>query len=278
VKKFLLLLVLIGLLTALQFPFSRYMAKKSLKARVGFVADSAIMRFASADHKETIAALLTIKSFLYYGQLVEEKRQGSKNVDFSGLSRLLHTASRLDPYNFDIYYFPQAIIAWEPGFAESVVDLLDYGMKYRTTDYMLPFYAGFDSANFLRDFEAAAGYYKKAGDLTGDPFFAKLTAQYLFEANQTGMAIAYLQAMLKGATNPVVRKTYEQRLAALEAVATIERTVQRYKEREGKLPVTIEQLVQSGDLAAVPVDPFGGIFSLDADGRPVSTSYLLKRK
>ncbi len=277
-KNFILLLILIGLLTAIQFPFTKYMASKSMFTRVGFVADPALMRIAAADHKETVAALLTIKGFLYYGQLVEEKLHTSKAVDYTGLNRLLHTASRLDPYNFDIYYFPQAILAWEPGYAKSVVDLLDYGMKYRTSDYMLPFYAGFDSANFLHDYEAAAKYYKKAGEISGEAFFNRLTARYLFESNQTSLAIAYLQAMLKGATNPLVRTAYEVRLATLEQVLSIERAVDHYTEREGKLPVTIEQLVESGDLAAVPIDPFGGVFFLDSDGRPTSTTKLFNRK
>lgn len=276
-KNLLLLLFLIGLLAAIQFPFTAYMAKKLLVERVGVVADPYFMRVAAADHKETVAALLTIKSFLYYGQIVEAQKHDVMTVDFSGLDQLLHTAARLDPYNVDIYYFPQAILAWEPGFTESVIDLLDYGMQYRTKDFLLPYYAGFDSVHFLQDYEAAAKYYKKAGEISGEAFFHRLTARYLFESNQTLLAIAYLQSMLKGATNPVVRKAYELRLAALEAIATIERAIKHYKEREGESPVTIEQLLQSGDLTSLPVDPFGGVFSLDANGLPISSTKLFNR-
>lgn len=276
-KKLIFFIILLTVLCAVQRPFVRYMTNKTVAERVGFVASPAMMRFAAADHKETVSALLTIKSLLYYGNLVELQRDLYLDVDFSGLHQLLVTASRLDPYNEDIYYFSQAILGWQPEYVRGVIELLNYGMAYRSWDYMLPFWAGFDSANFLRDYPVAARYYQQAGELSGAAIFKRLTARYLFEANQTSLAIAYLSTMVKGAKNPVIRQSYQRRLDALEAVRRIEHAVQSYQQQHGCLPASIKQLVQAGDLKEIPVDPFGGSLLLDAHGRPYSTSQFLNR-
>ena len=276
-KKLLLLVLLLALMVAIQRPMVESMATKAATERVGFIANPYVMRFMAVDHKETVAAMLALKSLLYYGQIVELQRTKAVTADFSGLNQLLTTAVRLDPYNTDLYYFPQAILAWDLHYTKRVVQLLDYGMGYRTWDYMLPFWAGFDSAHFLHDYPAAARYYKKAGDISQADVFKRLTARYLFQADQTSFAIVYLRTMIKSATSSAMRNAYKTRLVALEGGQKIEQAVQRYKKREGVLPVAVETLLHSGDLAELPVEPFGGVYHLDTNGRVYSTSQFMNR-
>jgi hypothetical protein len=54
----------------------------------------------------------------------------------------------------------------------------------------------------------------------------------------------------------------------------LEEAVQRYMARMGQRPQTFEALIQTGDLAALPVEPFGGAYRLDAErGTVVSTTH-----
>ncbi len=60
-----------------------------------------------------------------------------------------------------------AIIVWGAGLVSATNELPEYGMRYRTWDYYLPFFAGFNYAYFLKDYENAARCYKRVGELTG---------------------------------------------------------------------------------------------------------------
>ena len=99
-----------------------------------------------------------------------------------------------------------------------------------------------------------------------------LAGRYLQESGQTELAIVYLSTMEKGERNQAVKKNYQTRLAAFKEVHRIELARDRYKEARGQLPKTVEQLLQDGFLAPVPVDPYGGQFYLEPDGKVATTS------
>jgi tetratricopeptide (TPR) repeat protein len=112
---------------------------------------------------------------------------------------MIHGAVQLDPYNMDAYYFGQAILVWDVGKVELANELLDYGMRFRTWDWYLPFFAGFNQAYFLKDYTKAARYYDRAGELSGSDLFKNLAGRYLQESGKTDLALAYLSAMEKKA-------------------------------------------------------------------------------
>jgi hypothetical protein len=191
--------------------------------------------------------------------------------DYPSMSRILHGAVKLDPYNMDAYYFAQATLVWDTGAYKIANDLMVYGMKYRYWDWYLPFFAGFNSGYFLKDYESAAKFYQKAAELSGEPLFASLAGRYMQKSGQTDLAIAYLTAMVKGAKNPAIKKSYAIRLQAFKAVRLIDIARDSYLGRNGHQP-TVNELVKDGYLAVLPVDPYGGSFYIEADGRVSSTS------
>src|SRR5690242_9398050 len=111
------------------------------------------MQVVSADQKQVVGEGLTLDVLIYFGGLVEKQRLGKLDVpaDYPAMSRLLHAAVKLDPYNMDPYYFAQAILVWDVNQVKLANNLLDYGMKYRSWDWYLPFFAGFNNAYFLKD-------------------------------------------------------------------------------------------------------------------------------
>lgn len=188
------------------------------------------------------------------------------------MSRLLHGAVQLDPYNMDAYYFAQSFLTWDAKQYKLANELLDYGMKYRTWDWYLPFFAGFNNAYFLKDYAAAAKYYKLAGELSGSDLSKLLAGRYMQESGQTELAIGYLAAMEKGEKNEALKRNYQVRLNAFREVRRIEQARDKFKEIKGRRPATIEQLTQEGFLVPRPVDPYGGQFYLEPDGKVATTS------
>lgn len=256
-------------------PFSLYMANKPIEEKLGYVPSVKLLKPLSADQKELVGASLVIKVLMYFGGIIGKAQEGkviSEPPDLQGMSRLLHGAVQLDPYNMDAYYFAQGFLSWDAKQFKVANALLDYGMKYRTWDWYLPFFAGFNSAYFMKDYPKAAAYYKRAADLSGQDLHKSLAGRYIQESGQTDLAIAYLSAMEKGEKNQALKKSYQIRLVAFHEVRRIEVARDRFVAEHSRLPVSIEQLIQLGLLAPAPVDPYGGRFYLDPSGKVATTS------
>lgn len=273
-KPVIVLLIALIVYGAVIGPFTTYMKQKPIEERLGYLPSINFLRYASADHKELVGALLVSKVIMYFGGIAE-KLQANVIVqppDYQRMSGILHGAVKLDPYNMDAYYFAQSFLTWDVKQYKLANDLLDYGMKYRTWDWMLPFFAGFNSAYFIKDYKKASEYYKRAGELSGDELSISLAGRYMQEAGQTELAIAYLSALEKGERNPAVRKNYQTRLAAFREVRRIEVARDRFLTSGGALPVSVDALVRSGFLTPAPIDPYSGQFYLEADGKVATTS------
>lgn len=256
-------------------PFTSYMRNKPIEEKLGYVPSIKFLKPLSADQKELVGASLVMKVMMYFGTVIDKAGDGrviAEPPDLQGMSRLLHGAVQLDPYNMDAYYFAQGFLTWDARQYKVANDLLEYGMKYRSWDWYLPYFAGFNNAYFLKDYKKAAEYYKIAGDLSGVDLYKSLAGRYLQESGQTDLAIAYLTGMVKTSRNQAVRQTYQIRLKAFQEARRIEIARDRFLESGGTVPVTIETLLKSGLLTPSPVDPYGGRFYLDPEGKVMTTS------
>lgn len=276
-KRTPLLLLVIGLVaySLLIGPFTRYMRHKPIEEKLGYVPSVKVLKLVSVDQRELTAASLVFKVLMYYGNLIGKLPEGALSGtpgDLQGMSRLLHGAVQLDPYNMDAYYFAQGILTWDAHQYQVANNLMEYGMMYRTWDWFLPFFAGFNYAYFLKDYPKAAQYYNLAGDLSGESLYKSLASRYLQESGQTDLAIAYLAGMVKTAKNDAVKRSYQIRLQAFQDVRRIEKARECFAAEKGSQPATVEQLVQSGYLQSAPVDPYGGRFYLEPSGKVATTS------
>jgi tetratricopeptide (TPR) repeat protein len=265
--------LLIGSYIAVVVPFTAYLENKPIEEKMGYIPHAEVLRLLSADQREFVAATLIMKTISYYGGLVEKApRDMSRTVDYPGMYHAMETAVRLDPYNMDAYYFSQAILVWDAGQVKLVNDLLRYGMNYRTWDFYLPYFAGFNSAYFLKDYAEAAEYYRRVGELTGDSLSMSLAGRYLYESGRTDLALSYLSMMVKGAHNEAIRKTLSDRLRAFQEVRMIEMARDQFARERKRRPENIKELLDRHYLKEVPKDPYGGTFYLDEEGRVRSTS------
>jgi len=265
--------LLLALFTAILGPFTLFMRNKPVAEKLGIIPRAEVLQFISADHKQLVAASVMGKVVLYFGGLfMKSPTEIAEPPDFPAMSRTIHAALKVDPYNMDGYYFAQAVLVWDVKQYKIANDLLEYGMKYRTWDWSLPNFAGFNYAYFLKDYNKAAQMYQRVAKLTGNPFSMSLAGRYLQQAGKTEMAIAYLSDMEKGARDPAIRKNFQIRLQAFREVLAVEQARDRFKTERGALPARIEDLVAAGYLPELPVDPYGGTFYLQSDGTVATTS------
>jgi tetratricopeptide (TPR) repeat protein len=256
-------------------PFTGYLKNRPVAVKLGVMPEAQVLRVMAADHRNLVAEYAVVKVLFYFGTLFEKNRnQVVIKPEFYNMFKTLERAVKLDPYNMDAYYFTQAAFTWELGRARDVNKMLQYGMKYRTWDYQLPFYVGFNSAFFLKDYKEAAIYMKRAAELSGDPLFTSLAARYFYESGRNDLGIAFLETMAKEAKDKDVRHVYEVRLKALRAIGYLENAVEEFLASYKRLPSGINELKSSGIIREIPVDPYGGRFYIEPDGTVRTTSKL----
>lgn len=278
-KSWVLLSVFVLCYATLVPPFFGSLQGRPSAVKLGPPPNAKILRAASGEFAPLYAECQIVKVLFYFGTLIEELKE---NViiqpEFFNMFKTMESSVILDPYNMDAYYFSQAAFTWELGRAADVNSLLDYGMKYRNWDYWLPFYAGFNSAYFLKDYQSAADYMKRAAEISGDPLFTKLAARYFYEAGRADLGMVFLDTMISGAKDDAVKISYQMRKEALSAVKVIEAALKRYQGDFAGSTVSLKTLVLEGYLSRIPDDPYGGNFYIDSAGRVRSTSkFSLKR-
>lgn len=255
-------------------PFTQYMRNKPFVEKVGYTPQPAVLKATCGDQQFSLAAGLILKILFYYGTLVEKKITDHRlPPDHETMYRNVVTATRLDPYNMDSYYFAQAM-AWDFKNIRETNALLEYGIQYRSWDFYLPFFAGFNYGYFLKDYGKAAFYFQKAQTLSGADIFGRLASRYLYEAGQTELAIGYLETMVQGSRHPAIRQSFARRLTALKAIRRIELARDKFRQERGSNPPTLETLYAQGFLNKPVIDPYGGQFYLDPNGMIRSTSKL----
>jgi hypothetical protein len=256
-------------------PFTGYLKDRPVAEKMGYLPEAKALKYLVADHRPLVGEWAVMKVIFYYGGLLMPEEGGvrfSVPPEYYAMFRTLQTALRLDPYNTDAYYFAQAAFTWDVGRVKEVNNMLDYGMRYRTWDYQLPFFAGFNAAYFLKDYTRAAEYMEKAAMLSGEPLFTTLAARYFYEAGREDLGILFLDSMQKSVKEEKVKKVLQMRREALAAVKSIREASELFRTRNNREPASVEELVDSGFLRQVPVDPYGGRFFIADDGTVASTS------
>lgn len=258
---------------SLLIPFTSYLKNRPVLLKLGHVPDGKVLRTVAGDQRYLLSEIYIIRVLFYFGELFGVNRtSGTITPEYFNMYRTLENAVILDPYNIDAYYFSQAAFTWELGRVREVNSMLRHGMKYRSWDYQLPFFIGFNSAYFLKDYRTAAEYMKKAAELSENPLFTTLAARYFYEAEESDLGVLFLDTMAKGTRDTNLKKVYELRRDALQAVKNLLSATDRFRAKHGRLPVHLEELVSSGLIRRIPDDPYGGIFYLDRDGKIRTTS------
>ncbi|ABB31636.1 hypothetical protein GeomeDRAFT_0284 [Geobacter metallireducens RCH3] len=274
-KRVLLALVLAAAFFVVNFSLDRQMANRPVVVKLGYSPSGQVLKLVAGDLKPLVAEFNVLRVVIYFGSLVEKwKSRIQLPPEYPNMFRTIETAVRLDPYNMDAYYFAQAAFTWQVGHASDVNYLLDYGMKYRTRDWQLPYFAGFNAAYFLHEYDSAATYMQRAARLSGHDLLTNLTARYFYESGREDLGIAFLRDMIARTTDKKERTIYELRLKALIAVQKLNSAVRRYRAEHGALPENLQALVKIGYLLRIPDDPYGGEFFLDKRGMVRTSSQM----
>lgn len=274
-KRVALLVASLALLFGTFYPLTRTRGQQSPDVRLGFYPPAPVMKALSADQYHFLSQVILLNSVFSYGSAIERRQA----PNWGRLYEALYTSARLDPYNMDAYYLTQAVCPWEARLVKPTIDLLEYGFAHRHWDWYLPLFLSFDYAYFLRDYEKAGFYMAKAAALNPKAgYFFTLSARYFYEAGRTAFALAYLRELIATERNEQLRQMMITRAEALEAILSLEQAVSAFQERNHRMPKDLDEVIRLGFIERLPVDPYGGTFYLDGQGRVRTTSKLAKAR
>jgi tetratricopeptide (TPR) repeat protein len=252
-------------------------AQIRLDTPAGYVMPSKFSRILAMGNKGILSDFIFLKTATFFGGK-SIKKGALKKEDWQYIVKSLDVTTDLDPYFVDPYFLAEGLLAWSAGMPEEANTILIKGTKYRISDWRLPFFIGFNDFYFLHDYETASDYIMAASRIPNSPgFFPTLAARLAYYGGKSKTALLFLRQMLKEANNPVMQKSLELRLLALERAVSIEEALDKFKKDQKRLPTKLNELVTQGYLNEMPKDPYGGKWVILDNGRVFSTSKFVEQ-
>jgi hypothetical protein len=246
----------------------------SEQAESTFVMPAPFLRILALEFDGLVSDILFLKTLVFRGSTYERPAKPRvRDWEWKWMYNMMDASIGIDPYFVDPYYFGAAHFSWDGNLAQETNVLLEKGMQFRTWDFMLPFYIGFNNFYFLHNNKTAADYLMRSWRIPGAPdMFASLASKLSYKDDDTANAIVFLEELLKRTEDKEVSKQYAKRLHYLQGQLALEKALARFRKRHGRMPQAIDELVQRGILSAIPRDPYGGYYYLDQNGTIKSTS------
>ena len=246
-----------------------------------YVTSGKTVQRLTAGYSALAADLYWIRAIQYYGgvklrlQHAPAASQASTGPpsDYSLLFPMLDLTTTLDP-SFNIAYRFGSIFLAEPypagaGRPDLAIRLLEKGLAARPDKWEYMQDIGFVHYWWRHDYPAAAGWFEKASQVDGAPWFLKsLAATTLAEGGDRRSSRTMWQAIRESAEIDWLRNEADRRLMQLDAADFIDQVqVEVSRARSAGVPASSwPDLVRARVLRGVPVDPMRVPLELGADG------------
>ncbi len=215
----------------------------------------------SGEFKGMLANYFLLEAASFVGS-----RQEITEADWVAVALLLEQSSLLDPYFKQTYRFAQAMLPWHAKLEEALT-ILERSRNHLPWDWQPGFFIGFDYHFFLADNLTASQKLMEASRVPGSPStLATLASRLASKAGHTSAAIDFLTAMYEKTDDEETKNMLAERIVALRGVETLQSAIDRFQAQFGRVPDTLEELVHTSTLSAIPPNPYGRPYVLK-DGR-----------
>lgn len=269
--------LLVGVFMDAQIRLEASQAGRGAGYRLLYLPNGKYLRAVSLGYQQVMADVIYLWSIQFYSE-----DRGAEQGEY--LEHIYGSVlAELDPYYLDPYLTGAMIMALEANDVEMALRLLDRGMKNNPDSWILAADAGFYAYLQLHDFQRAEAYFRRAVEIPGSP--------PVLERLRAGMAekrgarreayLAWLE-IYETAEDDFTRTISFRHVHDLKIELDIERLqaeVADYRRRNGRYPESLEVLVETGRLPAIPTDPQQLPYLYDAETGRVScvTPFALKR-
>ncbi len=235
-----------------------------------YIPSPKVLKRMSLGYSGLLADVYWTRAVQYFGG---KHRQRAMRYDL--LAPLLDITTELDPHLLVAYRFGSIFLAQPPpegaGMPEKAAALVERGIHANPTTWQLYYDLGFLQYMELHDPTAAAQAFQRGMRVPGaHPFLKVLAAAMAQQAGKIETARLLWTMTYETADDAMIRANALKHLRALrvdEDVPRLEVLVQDYARRTGRLPASFVEMVETGFLRRIPVDPGGLPYKLTPDGR-----------
>ena len=266
-----IVLVLIGTGGVLQARLDARRPVNVLETGELYVRSAKVLDRAVLSYDAVVADVYWMRAIQHYGG---QRRSETSEKNYDLLYPLLDLTTALDPYFSAVYYFGSFFLAEpKPGGAgrpDQAVSLLMRALEYQPDSWRLAQQIGFIHYWYRRDFTEAAEWFKRAAAMPDAPaWVTALEATTRVQGGDIEGSRRLWRQMMETAESDWMRETAQFRLMQVDAHAAIvelEQIVTTFALAHGRPPATWNDLIGTGQLPGVPLDPSATPFVLEEWG------------
>lgn len=232
-----------------------------------WVRSGPLLQRLALGYDNLVADVYWMRAVIYYGG---KRRAEGRQLSYDTLYPLLDLVTYLDPhfriaYRFGAIFLTEAYPAG-PGRPDQAVQLLERGIERDFGRWEYFYDIGFVYYWWLHDYQRAAEWFLKGAERPGAAEWLKpLAATTLATGGQRDTS-RQLWTQLLNSDMTFIKSQAELRLQQLDAmdmIAELTPILNRFIEREHRIPRSWQELAAVEKLAQVPADPTGVPFVFD---------------
>ena len=268
----------LGMFLGAQIRIDSLFADRGAGYRLLYLPSGKYLKIASLGFSQLWADVIYLWSIQFY----------SEPMNGEGRDYLQHifgdVLAGLDPHFLDPYLTGALTMASEAGDVQMALKLLEKGMDNNPASWILPADAGFYAYLNLHDLDLARAYFRRAMEIPGaPPVLSRLHAGMLGKLGDDNQAHRAWLEIYQQAQDDYTRQIAYRHVHDLKIdldLSVIRRQVAGYQADRRGFPASLNALVRTGRLAALPVDPGGLAYRYDPPTGRVwcDTPYELRRQ
>lgn len=191
--------------------------------------------------------------------------------EFDIQAQLQKDVSWLNPAHEDNYYVAAAILS-EPRLVPAAQYILRRAADARPNDWSPLFFYGFNRYHYEKNPAAGAAALLEGVPRVRDQqdrwALENVAAKWIERGYRSDEAARLVDAMAKNSPPGAFRRYLELRAKRLRDLDQLKRLAADYQHKYGQKPKRIDDLLVAGMITAIPVDPLGAGYEVDATGEP----------
>jgi tetratricopeptide (TPR) repeat protein len=220
-------------------------------ASIIYIPSGKYLKHATFGYSSLAADLIYVWAIQYYSDYSIADR-------YDHLDHIFSIIAELDPRYLDPYEMGAIIAVFEARDPYLAFKVLDRGLEKNPDQWIFPYQAGHYAASILKDYELARQYYKRTMEIQGAPDIAKrLFADASFKGMDYQTAWENWREIYETTEDERIKKIASNHLYQVKSamdIARIEEAIEKYREKFGRVPGNLDQLVRTGFLISVPKD------------------------
>jgi tetratricopeptide (TPR) repeat protein len=262
-RYFLIALILCGMtFMGMKLEMDKIPREKVPGSSIIYIPSGKYLKYATFGFSSLAADLIYIWSIQYFSDHTVLDR-------FDYLDHVISVINELDPRWFDPYDIGALIAIHDARNLDIALKILDRGLEKNPTEWIYPYQAGHYVQWFVKDYKRAREYYKTAMEIEGaPPINRRLYANAAFKMMDYETSWKTWLEIYQTTDDERIKGIASNHLYQTKAAVdtqNIKAAIDLFKERYGRLPEELSQLVRYSILDSLPLDFDGKDYVYDPE-------------